>query len=184
STSQSRLVSAIASAETSHIATLQPSATSWRASSRPIPVPPPVMTAILPAKSFMASPTYDCLRFSLNALGVYHLRPPGKARLAYGLTSRPRSHQALFSFRSSVKTVDQTTTESSIAQPREHLPDADDFLMWPPCLQSYGYRIVDRLFATRTIPRSERPLAIPRGRELRPTYTIDGERRTIEQLMD
>ena len=56
--------------------------------------------------------------------------------------------------------------------------------MWPPCLQSYGYRIVDRLFATRTIPRSERPLAIPRGRELRPTYTINGEFRTIEQLMD
>src|SRR6185437_8110352 len=53
STSHSALVSAIASAETSHIATLQPSATSWRASSRPIPVPPPVMTAIFPAKSFM-----------------------------------------------------------------------------------------------------------------------------------
>src|SRR6266481_4861012 len=53
STSQSRLVSAIASAETSHIATLQPSATSCRASSRPMPVPPPVMTAIFPAKSFM-----------------------------------------------------------------------------------------------------------------------------------
>jgi hypothetical protein len=51
--SQSRLVSAIASAETSHIATLQPSATSWRANSRPIPVPPPVITAIFPAKSFM-----------------------------------------------------------------------------------------------------------------------------------
>src|ERR1700736_3062699 len=54
STSQSRLVSAIASAETSHIATLQPSATSWRASSRPMPVPPPVTTAILPLKSFIA----------------------------------------------------------------------------------------------------------------------------------
>src|SRR6516165_1005149 len=53
STSHSRLVSAMASAETSHIATLQPSATSWRASSRPMPVPPPVMTAIFPAKSFI-----------------------------------------------------------------------------------------------------------------------------------
>src|SRR6202171_3831570 len=57
STSQSRLVSAIASAETSHIATLQPSATSWRASSRPMPVPPPVITAIFPAKSFMELPS-------------------------------------------------------------------------------------------------------------------------------
>src|ERR1700737_3354467 len=53
SASQSRFVSAIASAKTSHVATLQPSGTSWRTSSRPIPVPPPVTTAILPAKSFM-----------------------------------------------------------------------------------------------------------------------------------
>src|ERR1700730_13390930 len=53
SASQSRFVSAIASAKTSHIETLQPSATSWRTSSRPIPLPPPVTTAILPAKSFM-----------------------------------------------------------------------------------------------------------------------------------
>jgi len=49
------LVSAIAGAERSHIATLQPSATSWRTSSRPIPVPPPVTTAIRPAKSFICS---------------------------------------------------------------------------------------------------------------------------------
>src|ERR1700731_1445817 len=55
SASQSRFVSAIASAKTSHVATLQPSATSWRTSSRPIPVPPPVTTAILPAKSFIES---------------------------------------------------------------------------------------------------------------------------------
>src|SRR5437762_13067500 len=41
------------SAETSHIATLQASATTWRTSSRPIPEPPPVTTAILPANSFM-----------------------------------------------------------------------------------------------------------------------------------
>ena len=43
--------------ETSHMATLQPSAISWRASSRPMPVPPPVTTANLPAKSFMARPS-------------------------------------------------------------------------------------------------------------------------------
>src|SRR6185437_1238864 len=39
--------------ERSHMATLQPSATSWRASSRPMPVPPPVTTAIFPLKSFI-----------------------------------------------------------------------------------------------------------------------------------
>src|ERR1043165_2962213 len=56
STSHSRLVSAIAGADTSHMAMLQPSATSWRASSRPMPVPPPVMTAIRPARSFISVP--------------------------------------------------------------------------------------------------------------------------------
>src|SRR6202171_4302534 len=67
STSQSRLVSAIASAETSHIATLQPSATSWRASSRPMPVPPPVITAIFPAKSFMELPSLAIFRLFFSA---------------------------------------------------------------------------------------------------------------------
>ena len=50
------MVSAMFLAETSHMATLQPSAISWRASSRPMPVPPPVTTANLPAKSFMRFP--------------------------------------------------------------------------------------------------------------------------------
>ena len=52
SASQSRLVSAMFG-ERSHMATLQPSATSCRASSRPIPVPPPVITAIFAGKVFM-----------------------------------------------------------------------------------------------------------------------------------
>ena len=41
--------------ETSHIATLQASATSWRTNSRPIPLPPPVTTAVLPANSVMCT---------------------------------------------------------------------------------------------------------------------------------
>src|SRR5579859_1687532 len=53
SASQRLLVTAMLAAETSHIATLQPSAASWRANSRPMPVPPPVITANRPAKSFM-----------------------------------------------------------------------------------------------------------------------------------
>src|SRR6201993_944145 len=48
-------VSARPVGETSHIATLQASATSWRTSSRPIPLPPPVTTAILPANSVMCT---------------------------------------------------------------------------------------------------------------------------------
>ena len=46
----------IALGDVSAGAMLQPSAASCRASSRPMPVPPPVMTAILPEKSFMSFP--------------------------------------------------------------------------------------------------------------------------------
>src|SRR5471032_3021109 len=53
---QSRSVSARPLAETSHIAMLTPSATSWRTSSRPMPEPPPVTTAIRPARSFITYP--------------------------------------------------------------------------------------------------------------------------------
>src|SRR5580704_3292503 len=56
SSAQSALVSSMLWRETSHIATLAPSAASWRTSSRPIPEPPPVTTAILPAKLFMGWP--------------------------------------------------------------------------------------------------------------------------------
>ena len=53
SASQIARVSSMLWRETSHIATLAPSAASCRTSSRPIPEPPPVTTAILPAKLFM-----------------------------------------------------------------------------------------------------------------------------------
>ena len=55
SASASSAVSAMFVADTSHMATLHPSAASWRTSSRPIPVPPPVTTAILPAKESIAA---------------------------------------------------------------------------------------------------------------------------------
>src|ERR1700745_3405562 len=51
--SHSLCVSARPVGETSHIATLQASATSWRTSSRPIPLPLPVTTAVLPTNSVM-----------------------------------------------------------------------------------------------------------------------------------
>lgn len=60
--------------------------------------------------------------------------------------------------------VAQQTTPG-LALPGQHLPRGDDFLMWPPCLQSYGYRIVDRLFATRVIRRGV-PQPLPRGPEV------------------
>ena len=80
--------------------------------------------------------------------------------------------------------MDQATTDLATAEPREHLPDADDFLLWPPCLQSHGYRIVDKLFATRAVRRGEHANPIPRGRELALTYRSGDEERTVAQLMD
>jgi hypothetical protein len=52
--------------ETSHIATLAPAAASWRTNSRPIPDPPPVTTAILPAKLSMRSTLWFCVSQSLG----------------------------------------------------------------------------------------------------------------------
>src|SRR6478736_6316760 len=59
--------------DTSHMATWQPSATSRRTSSRPIPEPPPVTTAILPEKSFIGF--FPVVLFSLDARHLDHLRP-------------------------------------------------------------------------------------------------------------
>ena len=69
------------------------------------------------------------------------------------------------------------------ALPRQHLPDGDDFLMWPPCLQAYGYRIVDRLFATRTIAHGA-PRALPRGPEIDVRVPANGRALTLAQFMD
>ncbi len=71
-----------------------------------------------------------------------------------------------------------------LAQPRQHLPRGEDFLMWPPCLQSYGYRIVDRLFATRAIRRGDAIRELPRGPEDNVTYTHEGADRSTDGFMD
>lgn len=71
----------------------------------------------------------------------------------------------------------------SEAEPRAHLPCAEDFLLWPPTIQPWGYRIVDRLFAHRIIARGEaRPL--PRGQEIAPVYIADGAPRDVAEFMD
>ena len=70
------------------------------------------------------------------------------------------------------------------AQPRVHLPRSEDFLLWSPPLQAYGYRIVDQLFATRTIRRGPVARPVVRGRELQLRYAHSGEARTVEHFMD
>ncbi|MGH8815293.1 MAG: serine hydrolase domain-containing protein, partial [Achromobacter pestifer] len=72
----------------------------------------------------------------------------------------------------------------AIAQPEVHLPRSEDFLLWPPCLQSYGYRIVDQLFATRTVARGVNVRELPRGPALRVQYLSDGVNRELPEFMD
>lgn len=76
-----------------------------------------------------------------------------------------------------------TMVSQDTALPRQHLPDGDDFLMWPPCLQSYGYRNVDRLFATRTI-RSGPARELPRGREVQVQVPVNDRVLSLGQFMD
>jgi CubicO group peptidase (beta-lactamase class C family) len=70
------------------------------------------------------------------------------------------------------------------AQPREHLPKAEDFLLWPPALQVYGYRIVDKLFATRTIERGSEPAKWLRGPEIDVHYRVDDKVLSLGDFMD
>ncbi len=79
--------------------------------------------------------------------------------------------------------IDESTA-GPLAAPRQHLPRGEDFLLWPPCLQSYGYRIVDQLFATRTVRPGPAPRALPRGREREPRYACGDAARTVDSFMD
>ncbi|MBP8309556.1 MAG: serine hydrolase [Burkholderiaceae bacterium] len=67
---------------------------------------------------------------------------------------------------------------------REHLPRAEEFLRWPPGLQAYGYRIVDKLFASRTVPRGPAARALPRGAEISPVYDAGGTPGGVAEFFD
>lgn len=67
---------------------------------------------------------------------------------------------------------------------RQHLPRGEDFLLFPPSIQPYGYRIVDRLFAHRVIRRGPAPRALPRGPEIAPVYVADGRAHHVASFMD
>jgi len=59
-----------------------------------------------------------------------------------------------------------TDTSVRLSAPCHHLPRAEEFLYLPPWIQPYAYRIVDQLFAHRTIRCGPRPRSLPRGPEL------------------
>ena len=70
------------------------------------------------------------------------------------------------------------------ALPSHHLPNAEDFLLWPPCLQSHGYRNVDKLFATRTVARAGAASALARSTLYDAPFHSGGRTLSIAQLMD
>jgi CubicO group peptidase (beta-lactamase class C family) len=61
----------------------------------------------------------------------------------------------------------------SESAPQHHLPDGNDFLMWSPAEQVFGYRIIDRLFATRRIA-AKAPRPMTRGPALDLSDSHDG----------
>lgn len=67
------------------------------------------------------------------------------------------------------------------AQPGEHLPRAGDFLLYPPTIQPWGYRIVDRLFAHRAIRRGT-PQPWPRGTDIAAGLAALGQ--DVEAVME
>ena len=71
-----------------------------------------------------------------------------------------------------------------ISAPRQHLPRGEDFLLYPPSIQPYAYRIVDKLFAHRVIRRGPDVRELPRGEEIEPRYLIDGTRHDVASFMD
>jgi CubicO group peptidase (beta-lactamase class C family) len=77
-----------------------------------------------------------------------------------------------------------STLDSGLALPTHHLPNAEDFLMWPPCLQSYGFRNVDKLFATRVAPRGPTPSELTRGPAYEGTFESGGKTMSIADLMN
>ena len=76
------------------------------------------------------------------------------------------------------------TEDRRLAIPEQHLPNAEDFLMWPPCLQSYGFRNVDKLFATRTIRRGTAPRELVRGPAYESSFASGGRQMSIAELMN
>jgi CubicO group peptidase (beta-lactamase class C family) len=73
---------------------------------------------------------------------------------------------------------------NGVAEPRAHLPRAEDFLLWPPAIQPWGFRIVDRLFAHRVVPAGATPSIFSRRAEIAPRYIADGAEHDVAAFMD
>jgi CubicO group peptidase (beta-lactamase class C family) len=83
-----------------------------------------------------------------------------------------------------MESIMNNPTSAPLAMPGIHLPRGEDFLLWPPCLQSYGYRIVDQLFATRKIERGAVVQELRRGPEINVRYVSEGVGHGVDDFMD
>ncbi len=75
-------------------------------------------------------------------------------------------------------------SDGAAARPQAHLPTAGAFLLWPPTIQPWGYRIVDRLFAHRVVRRGPAAASWPRGAEIAPRYLVGGEAFGVADFLD
>ncbi len=74
--------------------------------------------------------------------------------------------------------------QDAMAAPKVHLPAGEDFLLWSPTVQPYGYSIVDQLFATRMIKHGKNVYPLLRGKELSVSYQMGGKTYTSENYID
>ncbi|MGP9813793.1 serine hydrolase domain-containing protein [Rhodopseudomonas sp. NSM] len=70
------------------------------------------------------------------------------------------------------------------ARPTAHLPKAEDFLLWPPNVQAYGYRIVDRLFNSRVIRKGPSPRPLSYGQHVQVSYRSGGATFSLDEFID
>lgn len=70
------------------------------------------------------------------------------------------------------------------ATPVAHLPKAEDFLLWPPNVQAYGYRIVDQLFNSRVIRKGGTPRSLTYGDRLEISYESAGATYSLDDFID
>nr|WP_157038903.1 serine hydrolase [Rhodopseudomonas palustris] len=70
------------------------------------------------------------------------------------------------------------------ATPTAHLPRAEDFLLWPPNVQAYGYRIVDKLFNSRVIRKGPSPRPLRYGQHVQIEYRSDGATLSLDDFID
>jgi CubicO group peptidase (beta-lactamase class C family) len=73
---------------------------------------------------------------------------------------------------------------SEACQPTIHLPKAEDFLLWPPNVQAYGYRIVDKLFNSRVVRKASAARPLTYGDRLQLSYRCDSGTFSPEQFID